>query len=135
MESFCAFWKRVWQGICAGCLVWWNANKTGCIWIGKGCAGVWNKYLKKPVLKALRLHWIPTLLLIIASAVLLVYAFAVPDANPVIVYAGYFVSAYSLVVVCVGMPKIIWKVRRSLYANAYSKKFMSDKKLRQEIFL
>ena len=96
---------------------------------------MWNKYLKKPVLKALRLHWIPTLLLIIASAVLLVYAFAVPDANPVIVYAGYFVSAYSLVVVCVGMPKIIWKVRRSLYANAYSKKFMSDKKLRTEIFL
>lgn len=142
MESFCTFWEKVWQGICGGCLVWWNANKTGCIWIGKvcarfgkACAGLWNNYLKNPVLKALRLHWIATLLLVIAALVLLVYAFAVPNANPVVTYAGYFVSAYALAAVCVGMPKIIREGKKGLYANTYSEKFLTDKKLRTEILL
>ena len=142
MESFCIFWKKIWQGICRGCLVWWNANKTGCLWIGRqcarfgsACATAWSKYLKKPVLAALQLHWILTFLLVIASVVLLIYAFAIPDANPVIAYAGYFVSAYTLAVVCVGTPKIIREMKKGLYANAYRERFLTDKKLRTEIFL
>ena len=142
MEKFIEFWKGVWQGICAGCLVWWNANKTGCLWIGrvcvcfgKTCANVWKKYFKKPVLKVLQLHWILTLLLVIASVILLVYAFAIPDAKPAIAYAGYFVSAYTLAVVCVSLPKIIRETKKSLYANTYSEKFLTDKKLRTEFSL
>ena len=117
MESFLMFWKRVWQGICAGCLVWWN------------------NYLKKPMLAALQLHWIPTLLLVIASAALLIYAFALPEAKPVIAYAGYFISAYTLAVVCVSAPKIFRAMKKGLYANAYSERFLTDKKLRTEFFL
>ena len=113
MESFLAFWKKVWQGI---------------------CAGLWNRFLKKTVVKMFRLHWIPTLLLVIASVVLLVYAFALPDANPIIAYAGYFVSAYTLAVVCVSMPKLIKSMKKGLYSNAYSQKFLTDKKLRTEFF-
>ena len=142
MEKFIEFWKGVWQGICAGCLVWWNANKTGCLWIGrvcvrfgKACANVWKKYLKKPVLKVLQLHWILTLLLVIVSVILLVYAFATPDAKPTIAYAGYVVSAYTLAVVCVSLPKVIRRVKKSLYANTYSEKFLTDKKLRTEFSL
>lgn len=142
MERFCAFWKMVWQGICKGCLVWWNANKTGCLWIGRGCAGfgkgcasVWDKYLKKPVLKILQLRWFLILLLVIASVALLLYAFVIPGANPIISYAGYFVSAYTLLAVCVGMPNVVRKAKRGLYANTYSKKILTDKKLRTEIFL
>ena len=142
MESFLAFWKKVRQGIRTGCLVWWNANKTGCIWIGRGCvcfgkacAGLWKNYLKKPVLKVLQLHWILTLLLVIVSAALLIYAFALPSANPIIAYLGYFVSAYTLAVVCVSMPKIIKSMKKGLYSNTYSEKFLTDKKLRTEFFL
>lgn len=142
MESFLAFWKKIWQGICAGCLVWWNANKTGCLLIGRGCvrfgkvcAGIWKNYLKKPVLKMLQLHWLPTLLLVIASAVLLIYAFAIPDAKPIIAYAGYFISAYTLTVVCVSVPKVFRVMKKGLYANAYSERFLTDKKLRTEFFL
>lgn len=142
MKQFCEFWRKVWQGICKGCLVWWNANKTGgvwiaggCAWFGKACGSVWNNYLKKPAGKVLRLHWIPTLLLVIASAVLLIYAFAMPDANPVIAYAGYFISAYTLAVVCASLPSILLKMKQSLYANTYSEKFLTDKKLRTEFFL
>ena len=142
MKQFCEFGRKVWQGICKGCLVWWNANQIGCVWIARGCvwfgrvcASIWKNYLEKPVGKALRLHWIPTLLFVIASAVLLVYAFAMPDANPVIAYIGYFVSAYTLAVVCASLPGILWKIKKLLYVNAYSEKFLTDKKLRTEFFL
>lgn len=128
---FKAFWEKVRPSMS----VWWNANKTGCIWIGKACAGLWNNYLKKPVFTALRLHWILALLLTIVSTVLLIYAFAIPDANPVISYAGYFISAYTLTAVCVSLPKIFREMKQGLYANAYSEKFLTDKKLRTEIFL
>ena len=142
MERMKEVCKKVWQGICSGCLAWWNANKTGCLWIYRGCAAfgkwfanLWRKYLKKPVVKAVRLHWLPTLLLVVASAVLLVYAFAIHKANPVIAYAGYFISAYTLVVVCVSLPNIIRGMKRSLYANTYSNRFLTDKKLRTEVSL
>lgn len=135
---FKAFWEKVRPSLS----VWWNANKTGCVWIGrqfarfgKACENMWKEKLRRPVLKALQLHWILTLLLVIASAALLIYAFAIPGANPVISYAGYFVSAYTLAVVCVGMPRIIREMKKGLYANKYSNKILTDKKLRTEFFL
>ena len=135
---FKAFWEKVRPSLS----VWWNANKTGCIWIGKicawfgaACARLWKNHLHKPVLKALQLHWFPTLLLVIVSVALLIYAFALPDANPVIAYVGYFISAYTLAVVCVSMPKIFRTAKQGLYSNTYSEKFLTDKKLRTEFFL
>ena len=108
---FKAFWEKVRLSLS----VWLNANKI--------------------VLKAMQLHWIPALLLVIVSAALLIYAFACPDANPVIAYAGYFISAYTLAVVCFRMPKIFKALKKSLYSNAYSKKIITDKKLRTEFFM
>ena len=135
---FKAFWEKVRPSLS----VWVNANKTGLVWFGKQCAGfgrwcafLWKEHLQAPVLKALQLHWIPTLLLVIISAALLIYAFALPDANPVIAYAGYFISAYTLAVVCFSMPKIIKGMKKVLYSHAYSEKFLNDKKLRTEFFL
>ena len=135
---FKAFWEKVRPSLS----VWVNANKTGCLWIGrqcarfgKACAYMWKEHLKKPVLGALRLPWILTLFLVIASAALLIYAFAIPGANPVIAYAGYFVSAYTLAVVCAGMPNIIRGIKKGLYANRYSNRILTDKKLRTEFFL
>ena len=113
---FKAFWEKVRLSLS----VWLNANKTGFAWFGKQCArfgrwyaSLWKKHLQAPVLKALQLHWIPTLLLVIISAVLLIYAFAWPDANPVVAYAGYFISAYTLAVVCFSMPKIFNRQKTS----------------------
>lgn len=142
MEKFCAFWQKVWQKICAGCLVWWNAHKTGGIWIGrkcaafgKACALLWREHLKAPVMKALRLHWLLTLLLVIASVVLLLYAFCVPDANFIITYVGYALSAYTTVVVCMKVPGVCKKVKRGLYANQYSSRLLTDEELRAKISL
>ena len=142
---FKAFWEKVRPSLS----VWVNANKTGLVFIGRGfvwfgkqcarfgrrCASLWKEHLQAPVLKALQLHWIPTLLLVIASIALLIYAFAMPDANPLIAFAGYFVSAYTLAVVCVGVPKICKAMKKCLYSNAYSERFLTDKKLRTEFFL
>ncbi len=142
---FKAFWERVRPSLS----VWWNANKNGCsyiargfLWLGKQCAGfgrwcvgLWRNHLKVPVLKALQLHWILTMLLVLVLAALLIYAFAVPNANPMVSYVGYFVSAYTLAVVCVGMPKIVCKIKKGLYANTYSEKFLTDSKLRIEFFM
>jgi len=135
---FKAFWEKVRPSLS----VWLNANKPGLAWFGKQCArfgrwcaSLWREHLQTPVLKVLQLHWIPTLLLIIASVALLIYAFAMPDANPVIAYAGYFVSAYTLAVVCVSLPKFLKTMKQGLYSNVYSEKFLTDKKLRTEFFL
>ena len=135
MEQFIAFWKKVRQGICIGCLVWWNANKTGCVWIGKGCAKLWNNYMKNPVKKALHLSWVLTVLLVLLSVVLLIYAFAIPGANPIISYVGYFISSYALLVVCFKMPHIIRSIKMRLYANTYSRKLLTDRTLRDVISL
>lgn len=135
---FKAFWGKVRPFLS----VWWNANKTGgraigrgFVWFGKKCAVLWKNYLKTPVLKALQLPWPVTLMLIVLSVALLIYAFAAPNANSIISYIGYFVSAYTLAVVCFSIPEIFKRVKSGLYANAYSKKFLIDKKLRTEIFL
>lgn len=142
---FKAFWEKVRLSLS----VWLNANKTGCIAIGRGfacfgkqcarfgrwCASLWKEHLQAPVLKAMQLHWIPALLLVIVSAALLGYAFACPNANPVIAYAGYFISAYTLAVVCFRMPKIIKGMKKVLYSHAYSEKLLNDKKFRTEFFM
>ena len=142
MEKFCEFWRRVWRGICAGCLVWWNANKTGGVWIGRQCARfgracalLWQKHLKTPVLKALHLHGLLTLFLVIVTVLLLFYAFAVPGANPVVCYVGYAVSAYTLVVVCMKLPGVGKSVKKGPYSNNYSGRFLSDAELRSKVSL
>lgn len=133
----------------SACQVWLEANKTGCLWIWKGCkwfgrqcarfgkfcAQLWQEHLKTPVLKALRLPWLLTLLLVAASVVLLFYAFAVPEANPALCYVGYGISAYTTVVVCIKVPGMVKRMKQGLYANTYSGKFLSDAELRAKVSL
>ena len=80
-------------------------------------------------------HWLMRFFLTILSTVLLIYAFAVPDANPVIVYSSYGISAYTLIIVIVGFPPIIRKIKAGLYANKYSSRYLSEPELRARISL
>lgn len=134
--------KALWEKVQPSLSVWWNANKTGCILIGeffarfgRWCARTWRERLWEPVLKALGLPWWLVVLLVIISAVLLVYGFCVPSANPVLTYVGYAVSAYTLVVVCIKLPRVFRGAKRGLYANKYSSKYLSDAELRAKISL
>ncbi|MBQ8596492.1 MAG: hypothetical protein IJ409_01760 [Lachnospiraceae bacterium] len=79
--------------------------------------------------------WGITILLVIASAFLLWYAFGYENPNPVITYAGYALSAYALTVVVAKMPPIVKKIRAGLYSNRYSGKYLSEPELRAKISL
>lgn len=85
--------------------------------------------------KILFINNILATLLVLVSAVLLVYAFAYPDANAMVAYIGYFISAYTLTVVVIKMPPLFRNMKRRLYANKYSGRYLTDSLLRARISL
>lgn len=74
-------------------------------------------------------------LFIILTVPLLVYSLGYPGANPIIVYASYFFSAYTLTVSVIQLPQLISRVKRGLYANRYSARYLSEPMLRAKLSL
>lgn len=93
-----------------------------------------NKYMKwiKPLLWP---HIVIVILTVIISIVGLVYAFAYPNANRIVAYAAYFVSAYALTVVCIRVPDIykFFKMKRD--ESEYIGMYRSQADLRVKISL
>ena len=85
--------------------------------------------------KCLFISNIVAFLLVVLSVVLLLYAFLYPDANEIIAYISYFVSAYTLTVVVIKMPPFFKCVKSGLYANKYSGMYLTDSLLRAKISL
>ena len=85
--------------------------------------------------RCFRLHWALTMLLIIASALLLGYAFLTSEPLPFICYLGYALSAYTLTVVVVKSPPIFKGIKRGIYANRYSSRYLQEPELRTKISL
>ena len=79
--------------------------------------------------------WGITVLLIIVSALLLWYAFGYEKPNPIITYAGYAISAYTLTVFVIKMPPIIKKMNEGLHNNRYSGRYLTDAQLRANVSL
>jgi len=75
------------------------------------------------------------LLLVPASAVLLVYSLGTEDANSFITYASYLLSSYTLAALCAGIPGFWVKARRLKEENRYLRRYFSDAGLRVEISL
>ena len=63
------------------------------------------------------------------------YAFGVSNPNPVITYFSYALSAYTLTVVVVKCPKIFKRIKKGLYANRYSSRYLTEPELRANISL
>lgn len=142
MEGFKNFWSNVRLATCRICQMCWKGIKAAGVWTGKQfarfgrfCAKMWREHWGGPVLKALCPHGLVAILFVAVSAALLFYAFVIPDANPVVSYAGYAFSAYTLAVVCIRIPRMFGGVKKSLYSNKYSNRFLTDRKLRTEFFL
>ena len=74
-------------------------------------------------------------LLFNASCVLLLYAFCGDNCPEAVAYLSYVISAYTLTVVCARMPHIIKKIRRHLYANQYTNRYLTEKELRIRVSL
>ena len=80
-------------------------------------------------------HWAITLLLVIVSTILLVYSLGYKEANQIVAYCSYPLSAYTLAVVVIKMPPIIKAAKSGLYANKYSGKYLTEPLLRAKISL
>lgn len=74
-------------------------------------------------------------LFVLMSIPLLIYSLGYEKANPVIVYASYLFSAYALTIFVVQLPPLIKWVKRGLYANYYSSRYLSEPLLRAKISL
>ncbi len=139
VEAFLTAWKKIWKKTVGACKIAWKATAKGCViaWrtTARGCVELWNGKLKKPVLAALNLPVGMLILLVMLSAALLVYAFALPDANQVLAYVGYGVSAFTLTAVCIRVPYMVRRCREALYQNRYSGRVLSDNILRAELSL
>lgn len=93
-----------------------------------------NKW-KKLLWKLLFPHTILIFLLFNVSVLLLLYAFWGKDCPEPVAYISYGVSAYTLTIVCARVPGIIKKVKKHLYHNKYTNKYLTEKELRIRISL
>lgn len=73
--------------------------------------------------------------LIIISAALLVYVFTSGLTDSVIAYLAYVISAYTLTVTACRVPKIVSSLKKALYGNPHSKRYMTEAELRARISL
>lgn len=74
-------------------------------------------------------------LFILITIPLLIYSLGYDEANPIIAYGSYVFSAYTLTIFVVQLPPIIKWVKRGLYANYYSSRYLSEPMLRAKISL
>lgn len=92
-------------------------------------------FLKK-LLHTLLFLPIPIVLMLIPFATaMLLYAFLYEDANPIAVYASYFLSAYTLTVACIQAPRLIRKIAAFKRENKYVSLYTSDAHLRIKLSL
>ncbi len=80
-------------------------------------------------------HKILIILFIVITIPLLIYSLGYQEANPVIVYVSYLFSAYTLTVTLIQMPSLVRWVKRGLYGNRHSAKYLSEPMLRAKISL
>ena len=90
---------------------------------------------KKLLWKLLFPHTILIFLLFNVSVLLLLYAFWGKHCPEPVAYISYGVSAYTLTIVCARVPGIIKKVKKHLYHNKYTNKYLTEKELRIRISL
>lgn len=91
--------------------------------------------IKKVLLKLLFPHVAVVAALVPVATALLIYAFAAPNANEVLVYASYVVSAYALTVVCTKAPAIFKFFKNLKSENKFISRYYSDSQLRIKLSL
>lgn len=89
---------------------------------------VWWKILLFP-------HWFIKIILVILSTILLIYSLGFKDANQVIAYISYALSAYTLVVVCIKVPAYTKQIKHRVHENKYYKTYLSKPNQRATVSL
>lgn len=80
-------------------------------------------------------HTLIIFALVNLSIVLLLYAFLGEDCPEAVAYVSYFLSAYTLTIVCARVPRIVKKMKQGLYSNQYTNQLLTKKELRIRISL
>lgn len=75
------------------------------------------------------------ILLVILSVFLLVYSFSEAGEESIIAYISYFISAYTLTVVCFNVIPIIKKLKTVLHENKYTSLYINNAETRAKISL
>lgn len=91
--------------------------------------------LKRIGVKLLFPHMAIVILLVLVAATLLIYAFAFENANEIVAYTSYGLSAYALAVLCVRTPQLIRKAQTFKQENRYLRRYLTDPHLRVQISL
>ena len=73
--------------------------------------------VKKILKKLFCLPLLPTLLIAVPSYVLVIYALAGENVEPVVTYVSYFLSAYALIITVTGITGIHFKKPQLLYGR------------------
>ena len=90
----------------------------------------------KKLLHALLFPHIAILIILVPiAAAMLIYAFAFENAHPMVAYASYFLSAYTLTIVCFRTPAIIRWAKTVKQDNKYISRYLTDAHLRVKISL
>lgn len=83
-----------------------------------------KKVLKKLIRKVFFLPPVPTLLISVPAYVLVIYALAGENVEPVIAYAAYFLSAYALVITVTGITGVVRFVRQGIDKHPLVRKML-----------
>lgn len=83
-----------------------------------------KKGLKKIFKKVFCLPPVPTLLISVPAYVLVIYALAGEDVEPVIEYAAYFLSAYALIITVTGITGVVRLVRQGFDKHPLVRKML-----------
>lgn len=90
---------------------------------------------KKLLMSVLYPHIALIVILTVLSAVSLVAAFVVMPENEIVNYSSYVLSAYTLTVICIRVPRIIKGVKTFKKTNKYASMYSSDPHLRIKLSL
>ena len=71
-------------------------------------------WIKKKLKKLFCLPPVPTLLISVPAYILVIYALAAADVEPVIAYVAYFLSAYAFIITITGVTGIVRFVRQGI---------------------
>lgn len=93
------------------------------------------KKFKFILLKILFPHGIVVMLLALVSTIMLIYSFVFENVNDVIKYFSYFISAYSLTIVCVKVPVFFRWIKAFKQKNKYLSQYFGSVVLRVKISL
>lgn len=93
------------------------------------------KRLKKILIKLLFPNiWLVIFLMPVAAS-MLVYAFAYPNSDPVIIYGSYFLSAYTTTIFCTKLPSVLRKLKCIREKNKYVNHYLTNPRFRVNISL